>query len=319
MDMEVHPRDDDLVIGTHARGFFVLDDVTPLRALAGALRQAVTLFPLRPATRYIPANDTSSLAGGMFVAPNKPYGAALSYFLARAPEDGGHVEVTILDSAGGVVRTLTGGKRAGVNRIAWDLRRTGCIPSQPGTGRVAGPRVAPGKYMARLTALGHTVEQSFVVRLDPRVDVTTTDLTAHAQAIDRLVRMECNVSEALGRIAAVETQLTLLEQNLADGTLSKVTSEVRRQLRDVADRFESDPRGPAPLNLSRKISKLRQEIEGYTGRPTAAQLEWIEIFGRQLNEVVAALERVFTGSVATLNQQLSTAGIPHIIVPRGKG
>ena len=198
MDIKVHPRDDDLVIGTHARGFFVLDDVTPLREVAAALPNPVTLFPPRTATRFTPASDTSSLAGGVFVAPNSPYGASLTYFLARDVEAGGRVDIEILDSARQPIRTLRGGTRAGINRVVWDLRSPACGSWMPATGRLAGPRVVPGQYVARLTAHGRSVEQPLVVRLDPRVKASTEELTEHGRAVARLVGMECSVGPGHG-------------------------------------------------------------------------------------------------------------------------
>lgn len=318
MDIKVHPRDDDLVIGTHARGFFVLDDVTPLRELAAARQQTIALFTPKPATRYTPASDTSSLGGGVFVAPNKAYGAQLSYFLARPPENAGSVEITILDPQGKAIRTLAAGRRAGVNRTVWDLRAAGCAPPQGAGAGVRGARVLPGRYVARLTALGQTVERAVVVRADPRIAVPEEELMAHAEAVGRLVPMECAVARALEQIAGVEQQLGGLEKHVPERTLGEHAAALRRELEAIRDRFESDPRGPEPLNLSRKISKLREEIEGYTGRPTPAQAEWIAKFGQQLDQMLQALDRAFAGSLARLNEHLSRSGIPHVVVDRGK-
>src|SRR5439155_23145689 len=83
VDLVVHSRDNDLIIATHARGFYVLDDITPLQQIAAgrAAGSAPVLFPPMPAVRYIPASDTSVLGNRVWVAPNGPYGAAFNYFL----------------------------------------------------------------------------------------------------------------------------------------------------------------------------------------------------------------------------------------------
>jgi hypothetical protein len=313
MDIKVHPRDDDLVIGTHARGFFVLDDVTPLRALAGERQRPVTLFSPRTATRYTPASDASSLGGGVYVAPNKPYGASLTYFLGRAAESG--VEIQILDTAREPVRTLRGGTRQGLNRVVWDLRRTPCGSWTPASGRLSGGRVVPGRYIARLTASGETVEQPFDVRLDPRVTATDQDLLEHSRTVSRLVAMECSARRSTEQLADVEQQLAALERRASPATWIEA-SAVTRALRAVSDRFESDPRGDAPLNLSRKITRLREEVEAYTGQPTSAQREWTGIFEQHLEDTTRALDRVFKEDLVKLNDRLKGEGLPAVVAYR---
>jgi hypothetical protein len=108
--------------------------------------------------------------------------------------------------------------------------------------------------------------------------------------VDRLVAMECSVRRALEGIASAEKQLTATELRAAEGQRLQA-SAARDMLRGIRDRFESDPRGAAPLNLSRKITRMREEIEGYTGRPTAAQLEWVSAFEQQLQDALRALEK----------------------------
>ncbi|HXH05949.1 MAG TPA: hypothetical protein VNI83_05090, partial [Vicinamibacterales bacterium] len=123
VDMKVHPRDNDLVIATHARGFYILDDATPLQELArlvaaagpgGRLPEAV-LFPPPRATRYVPASDTSVLGNRAWVAPNRPYGALISYYLDDPLPAGERAELAVLDAGGRLVRTLEGPGRAGLN------------------------------------------------------------------------------------------------------------------------------------------------------------------------------------------------------------
>lgn len=316
MDIKVHPRDDDLVIGTHARGFFVLDDVTPLRGVAAALPQRVTLFPPPTATRYTPASDTSSLGGGVFVAPNKSYGATVSYFVGDAAA-GGPVEIEILDADRQPLRRLRGDARPGINRTVWDLRRAACGAWAPATGRLHGPRVAPGSYIVRLTAAGETIERPLVVRLDPRVISSGEEVAEQERAVSRLVGMECSVRQAMEQIAGVETQLPNLQAR-GSGAARAQADSIGEALRRIRDRFESDPRGPAPLNLARKITRLREEIEAYTGRPTAAQREWAGTFEQQLAEILGGLDALLRDEIGRLNERLAAERIPHVVV-KGRG
>src|SRR5262249_37695633 len=128
VDMVVHPRDNDLIIATHARGFYILDDVTPLQQLASAMGKKAMLFPPMRATRYVPASDTSTLGNRVWVAPNRPYGAVLNYYLAERPSSG-VVTLSILNAKGDTVQTMAGTWNAGLNRLVWGLREPGCVAS----------------------------------------------------------------------------------------------------------------------------------------------------------------------------------------------
>ncbi len=167
-DMAVQPRENDLVLATFGRGFYILDDYSPLRgADAGTLEKEATLFPVRQAWMFIPSvplglKDKAFQGEGFFSAPNPPFGAVFTYYLkdeikskkkvrqdaekeivkkggdvfypswealrAEAREEDPAILLTVTDEEGNVVRTLTGPVTAGFNRVAWDLRYP---PSDP--------------------------------------------------------------------------------------------------------------------------------------------------------------------------------------------
>jgi len=121
-DLFVHPRDNDLVIGTHGRGAYILDDVTPLQRLPAAMAaKAATLFDVRPAVRYEIWLNDASLGQKEWVGENPAYGALVAYWLPRGVK--GDVTIDVKDAAGKVVRTMKEVPKAGgMNRVAWDLR-----------------------------------------------------------------------------------------------------------------------------------------------------------------------------------------------------
>ncbi|HVG28946.1 MAG TPA: hypothetical protein VM864_04425 [Pyrinomonadaceae bacterium] len=182
-DIVVHPRDGDLVAGSHGRGIFVLDDITPLQQMTSKVTDAdAHLFDVRPATAWF--NDTrySRAATGakFFRASNPAPGTAISYFLKSAPA--GDVRITISDYTGRVVRTLTGTKDAGLNRVQWNLRanplpRPANLPGGFGGGGGGGggglnalfnqgPPVEPGTYLVKLSIGGKDYTTRVVVEPD---------------------------------------------------------------------------------------------------------------------------------------------------------
>jgi photosystem II stability/assembly factor-like uncharacterized protein len=325
VDMKVHPRDNDLVIATHARGFYILDDVTPLQALAKA-QGTGTLALYRPmrATRYTPASDTSVLGNRVWVARNKPYGALINYYLPETP--GNEVlRLAILDASGRTVRTLQGTNRAGINRVVWDLHEASACPATAGRGaRGAGGgrgrggdgaswiRALPGEYKVRLTALGRTAEESLTVRLDPNVTATAQDLDVYYREVKKIESIECSTSEAMSRIATLDGQLAGAESKTTDAQIKSDGESVRKELRAIAVELNGDPREPDHLNLRGKINWLTIQVGNYTGRPTPAQIEWIDRFSADRDRLVAHLEAVLHSSVAKLNQRLTAAGITEV-------
>ncbi|MCI0436210.1 MAG: glycosyl hydrolase, partial [Gemmatimonadetes bacterium] len=185
-DLVIHPRDNDLVVGTHGRGTWILDDLAPLERLAAA-QAGVTLFPVRAATAYNMANGPSSPGDREFFAPNPPFGALLTWFV-RPGAAIDTATLAILDAAGEVVRELPVTAQPGVHRTSWDLRRaspTGVPERAAGGdedegggfgGGPAGPFVAAGTHRVQLRSAGASPrvlsETSVEVRRDPLVRLT---------------------------------------------------------------------------------------------------------------------------------------------------
>lgn len=161
-DIVVHPRDNDLIAGTHGRGIYIVDDITPLQQLSDKVLQTEAhLFDLRAGTQWLTDVTLSRVMGGArhFRGANPLPGTAISYFLkSAATED---VKITVSDIHGKVVRNLNGSKDGGINRVQWDLR--GDPPPRPpdappgfgrgrgGFGALQGPAVEPGIYRMKVT------------------------------------------------------------------------------------------------------------------------------------------------------------------------
>ena len=325
VDMKVHPRDNDLVIATHARGFYILDDVTPLQQLAQAANREVALFPPAPAVRFTPASDVSTLGNDEWIAPNPPSGALLSYWLAATDETRAPVRLEVRDAAGRTVRVLTGTNRAGLNRVVGDLSEasacasgdvaSGPAPGGRGGGRGGGGtwlRALPGEYIIRLAARGQVVEQTVNVRLDPRLDVGNDDLHAwHAEA-KKIERMECMIGAASARVRSLDAQLARLVGADGDASLRAEADALRRQLRPIALGLFGDARDPGHVNLSGRVNWLTIQVGNYTGRPTAAQMEWIARWAGQTGDYVKQLDNFIAGSLARFNAKLQAGGLREI-------
>lgn len=184
-DMAVQKRENDLVLATFGRGFYVLDDYSPLREISPqTLAEEARLFALRDAYLFNPTGlapaGTAGIGAmaGNWTSPNPPFGAVLTYHVKEALPSDAKLVMTIADDNGRQVRRLEIDKQQGLHRVAWNLRGD---PPPPGTnpaqgrgfggrgGPPQGPLVAPGRYRATLGKLvGETVtaigpSQSFTV------------------------------------------------------------------------------------------------------------------------------------------------------------
>jgi photosystem II stability/assembly factor-like uncharacterized protein len=163
-DLLIHPRDNDLIVGTHGRSIYVLDDIGPLVEWSQEVAASdAHLFAVRPATMFQYWKDTSYRGQAAFAGENPPFGAIISYFLSAADEE---ARITVTRANGDVVRVLQVPGAAGLHRVTWDLRHepppfdpddfdAGSalpVPPQPVTPR--GPFVSPGTYTVALEAGG---------------------------------------------------------------------------------------------------------------------------------------------------------------------
>jgi photosystem II stability/assembly factor-like uncharacterized protein len=245
-DIQIHPRENDLIVATHGRGLYILDDITPLQRIADAQTTDVQLFDVRPATRWTVWNRDGNLGQGGWSGPNPPAGAILNYYLKADQPD---ALITVADKAGKVLRTIRNVPRsAGVNRTVWDLRMDpaagggggrggrGATPAPggpavaeeaPARGRVGGaggPWVLPGTYTVTLRAGGKEQAKTVTIDVDPRVTTTPADLQAQLEAALALRDLTSRANAAVDRVNSLITQLTALQDRLRRTTPRSIGS-----------------------------------------------------------------------------------------------
>jgi hypothetical protein len=272
-------KDADLVVGTHGRSVWILDDLTPLRELTDAIKEkADHLFTVRPATRWlVGARPVSSHLRGAS-APNPAYGAVVWYHLAKEPTAA--VRLEVLDAKGTVVavakrdakkpekKEVSGEEvergetdededhkapdrkleaKPGLNRFVWDLTHDGAKPI-PGAkvdsgNPAAGVPVAPGKYTLKLTVGTRAQTQTVEVMPDPR-PTPTPDLAAQEQLALQVRDDITKLSAAVARIRALKKQLDLRKDLLKDNAGAKEVLKLDAALAAKLDALEGKLHNP---------------------------------------------------------------------------
>lgn len=271
-DLEIVPQTDDLLVASHGRGVWILDDLRALRDLASARASAsATLFAPRDAYRMWEWSPVNSFQGGtlpdnQFVGDNPSYGALLTYYLAKPPAQ--HPTIDVVDADGRVVRHLSGDDvpgAAGINRTSWDLAEDG--PTQwHGTykenrGPEEGAEVVPGTFTVRLNVNGHVIERPLRVLPDPR------DQASHEQ----YVRRHDFLAGIYDELGAVDAMLNQIDARLAHADAARAAS-----LRAFRAQLTFDPRNVedlgGPQGLRERLLDAVARLGTAFQAPTAAQV-----------------------------------------------
>ena len=333
----------DLVISTYGRGFWIMDDITPLRHMTPAiLASDAHLFPVRDAYRFRPITAPSTTYDDPTTGENPRYGASINYYL-KAPAAGG-VKATILDDKGAVVRTITGTNLAGVNRIHWDLRYepsaevrllTSPLYAEhivPGpTGRVA-PGTArfsilapPGRYSVRITVGGVDQTQPLVVLKDPNSGGTDAEIAEQTRMAFALRRDLNEAADAVQRIESARVQLQGIIRAVDDSVVRRAAQTLARQLIDLEMKLvdlrqtgggQDGVRFAAALIAN--IGYLANGVTASDYRPTNQHGEVQTILNTQLNANLTALDGLLSKDLSAFNELLRQRSIPNVLIrPRG--
>ena len=295
----VQPQFNDLVVGTYGRGFWILDDVTPLQQLDANVRSAdVHLFPPRNAYRFRVTVRRDMAPFGAEPGQNPPYGASINYHLNKPVS--GKVSISILDSEGKVVRTLEGSNHAGINRVWWDLRyppttevalRTtpagnphiweekrfvgkdsrGVFYYGVGGEPTMGPIVASGSYSVKLSAGGKDYTEKLTVLKDPNTAPSEAEEQAGAKLSLQMYRDTNEVVRMVNQIEWTRRQLEdMRKMQMADkgpkdvndaiATLDKQASAVEDQLLQKTIQEGDLKSFRGPLQLYLKFVWLNAEV-----------------------------------------------------------
>ncbi len=349
-DLWIH--ENDLIVATHGRSFWILDDIAPLREASASLASAdAHLFT--PAPAYRVQRDTNSdtpLPPDEPAAANPPNGAIIDYFLARATST--PVTLEILDAHGQLVRKFSSADQpdvtdaalrkqliplywlrpfhslsseAGMHRWVWGLHYPApdstrhdypiaAIPAD--TPRYPlGPNALPGPYTARLTANGKTYTAPFLVKMDLRVQISSASLEKKFQFETRLASLLTQTSKAVIQAGSIREALQKLSQQAA-GTTRDSVQAFQNKLTAIVGAPASFAAPPAAeITLGRvngQVSVLYGQVWQVDAEPTAAQSEAIAATERDSADVMQRWNALKASDLPALNRALHDAALPEV-------
>jgi photosystem II stability/assembly factor-like uncharacterized protein len=341
----------DLVVATYGRGFFILDDVTPLRQLTpDALNANVHLFAPRAAYRLREITAPMTMSDDAAEGMNPPDGVPITFWLKDAPakEAKQTVTIAIKDAAGQTVRSIEVKEpHAGLNRVWWDLRgepttevklRTPPLyaadfrMNPDGTRKFAvigssrlSVLVPPGTFTVTLTAAGQTRTETLVVRKDPNTAGSEADLQAQTKTIREVREAMNKTADLINRAEAIRAQIanvkTFVGDDAAARELQAAGDDLDKKVIAVEERlFNMTATGRGqdalrmPSQLMEKLAHLADTLQLSDFAPTDQQLEMQKLLGDQVAASGGDLNTVVTKDLAAFNGMLQRRNIGAVIV-----
>jgi photosystem II stability/assembly factor-like uncharacterized protein len=346
-DLWIH--DDDLIVATHGRSFWILDDITPLRQIDTTTTSA-DAFLFRPASAYRVKRDTNTdtpIPPDEPSGQNPPDGAIVDYSLGSSVN--GPVTLEILDARGAVIRRYASTDKLevtqeqlenqliplywlrtqeilsaapGMHRWIWDLRYPtpdstrheypiAAVPhNTPRT--PLGPSARPGDYTVRLTAGGRSYTVPLTVKMDLRVKASAADLEQLFQMQRGLASMITQSTRAIAEARSLHEQLEKLS-SLPNDSLGAAFKELDKKASAVLARSGGDAAmRPALTSVNGSVTALYAELDRADSVPTSAQTEAVKKIEKDFSAVVKQWDELKSQDLAALNRQLRGATRPEI-------
>jgi photosystem II stability/assembly factor-like uncharacterized protein len=348
---DIAVKDNDVVVATQGRSFWILDDVSPLRQLTKeAAAEDVHLYKPAPAPRFFGLSVPRPNVG-----MNPPNGAVVYYGLKAAPKDDEEVTLEVRDKSGTLVRKLSSKPKkdaepnplaeflgvdlpsdqlpakAGLNRYAWNLRGEeaskfkGMILWGGGTD---GPVVPPGTYELKLKAAGRESTTALEVRKDPRLQVSDADLQKQYELLVKVRDKLTAAHDAVARVREVRDQVngvverakgTPDEKALADAAdaFKKKVTAVEEALYQTKNKAIQDPLN-YPIRLSNKLAWLAGVVGGAERAPTEQSYAVYEDVAAKIDVQLAALKQTLDQDLPAFNQLVREKNVPAVVLKEKK-
>lgn len=345
-------KGNDLVVATHGRAFWILDDLSPLRQFSDDVaRKDVFLYAPGPAYRIQAGAADRDRQPSKRTGQNPPPGAVVYYFLKAAPKPETETKIEILDASGSVIRKYSSAEvvpleepldpddkkpekeikpEAGLNRFVWDLRYEEAR-RVPGYylweygGGARGPVAAPGQYKVRLTAGGQTQTAPLELKLDPRVNVSQADVDQQLSVLLQIREQLNHVYDAVNQIQDVRSQLAGLKRRLPEGpgtkSISGSADDLEKKLVSIRDLLinlnisANEDSLAFPPQLDTKLAYLAMDVGTADSAPTEAEQLEFEKLKRQTTELLARWAELQRGDLAAFQKLAAETNLSTVVVP----
>ncbi|HEY1423263.1 MAG TPA: hypothetical protein VGF20_07415, partial [Candidatus Acidoferrum sp.] len=311
-DIVVQPRESDLVVATHGRGIWIIDDLTPLRKLTPeAMNKEVAFLPGRPQQQRLTSSGGWAEGSASFNGPNSPDAALITYYQKKR-HIFGKMKIEVFDAQGKLVDTLPPNSRRGISRVEWSMRLK--APRVPPAASAAfeasqGPRVVPGTYTIKMTRGAETFSTQLTVLADPRAKFSAEDRQLEFDASMRVYNFLSDMSFDTDRISRLRDELGERAGKVkSDAVLAKRLQQAAEKMDELRKKIVATTEGGAvtgELRIREKTTELYGEIQSYEGRPTDYQTARIDSLKKELGDVSTEFDTFVAKELPVINKSLT--------------
>jgi hypothetical protein len=319
-DLAIHPRDHDLVVATHGRGIWIIDDITPLRAMsAETMNKEIAFLQAEPVAQKIQAYGGWMNGDAAFVGDNESDDAVITYYQQTRPIFG-DLKIEVLDAKGNGVGNIPTSKRRGLNRVRWGMRLP--APRVPPAASIAGgatvgPRLMPGDYTVRMTKDKSVYKTPLKITLDPRVKFTIAERQAEFDLAMKLYNLLGTMTDAVDRINGTRLSLDDRAMKTTDVSLKSKLSSASSRVEELRRKIVATKEGGAITGEERLrefLAGLYGDVIGYEGRPSQTQMERADSLARELADVIKSFDDWAARELPAINTALAGGKLDPISV-----
>ena len=311
-DIAIHPRESDLLLATHGRGIYILDDLTPIRALTPEmLAKDLVMLPSRPAVLMPPSSEQRFDGDAEFVGRTLPEAAGINYYQKKR-HIFGDLKLDIYDDKGNLVTSLQGDKRRGLNRVQWPERaKPPKMP--PAAGLVEnpfvffGPQAQDGTYTVKLTKGKEAYSSEVKLVPDPRTKSTAADRALQHKTIMQIYDMLAQLTYVVDATNDLRDQARQRAFVATDNKMKEELNALVQKLEEFRSTLVAVKEGgmiTGELKLREHLGELYGGVNQYSGRPTQSQIESVGVLGKQLEEAGTRFQAISTLEVPRISTAL---------------
>jgi hypothetical protein len=319
-DIVVQSRDSALVVATHGRGIWIVDDITPLRKLTPEIMSKDAVFVMgKPTQQRLNAAGGWGDGAAVFIGPNPADGAEISYYQKKR-HIYGKMKIEIFDPSGKLVDTVPANSRRGLSRVEWSMQLK--APRVPPAATAAfeaatGPRLLPGTYTVKMTRGTETYTTPLVVTLDPRAKYTVDDRRQNFDAVMRVYNLLGDMTFDVERINGVRDELSERAAKLPVGDpLRKQLETLLGRCEELRKKIVATTEGGAITGEERireHTTQLYGELTNYEGRPADYQIARIDSLKHELDDVAGQFDAFVAKDLHDANIALQKKKLEPIV------
>jgi photosystem II stability/assembly factor-like uncharacterized protein len=321
-DIVVEPHSSDLVLATHGRGIWIIDDISPLRQLtANVMAADAVVLSGPPSIQYFNSNGGWPEGDATFTGPSRPNDATVTYYQARR-HIFGDLKLQVFDSSGTKLAEFAPrSKHKGLNRTSWSMRLPPPIipPGAQGIGASQGPRVMPGTYAVKLVKGDKVYDGQLKVVLDPRARFTMEDRKADYDLSMKLYKLLGHMSYEVAAIQGVRDGANARAAKLpSNDPLRSRLEQFSGKADDLRSKIVATKEGGAITGEERireHVGELYGDVLQYEGRPTNDQAARADSLNHELEDVVADFNKLTAAEMPALNRDLQNQKLEPITIP----